>query len=644
MKRSLRYTFFFIVIAVVLAVFCVTASAAPAKPGTHANGGACRSHTGTLLTLSEISETAAKRSGAVRAPELDPATSDLPLAVIVIGLSDMPYREDYDWAKEIFRSDKSLAEYYTDMSFGKFTFTPVRETSAYGDGNTNTADAVNDGVIHVTVPLPHDDWRMEYTFLSPRDKETMLTFDEAMFAAIEAADAYIDFSAYDANNDGAITTDEMALAFVVAGYEAATSEAYELGNNCYLWSNAYSFGLTKAEYRFTFDLPQADGVTLDSYIAISEQNDDGTQASIGILAHELGHYLGLPDLYDTNYRSYLEWGKYGVGYLSLMDTGGYGIDPETGAEVPYSLDIWSRVILGWTEPVSAAADEKGDFTLVAQNYENDENFTALRIATENPEEYYLLENRSFTKLDAGLANEFNRENGGIILWHIDDAVWDDHNADNSVNNADHRPCVMPLYAEITDGEIFFTGKNTRVDQTSAFFDKTVWETKYASFGDALDLPVYGTGENADKRSGRTFSGIRLQFLTDPAFEMQVRLNPTPHVHEPVYTEVTAPTCTAAGSAYYLCSCGKLFADAEGSREITAPFAVDPLGHTAPNADGQCDRCHTQLVQTPVDPPVDPPAPQDPCPYCHSPHTGAFGSLVAFFHRILYFFAHLFGKM
>ena len=33
-----------------------------------------------------------------------------------------------------------------------------------------------------------------------------------------------------------------------------------------------------------------------------------------------------------------------------------------------------------------------------------------------------------------------------------------------------------------------------------------------------------------------------------------------------------------------------------------------------------------------------------CPYCGKTHTGAFGKLTAFFHRILYFFAHLFGKM
>ena len=59
-------------------------------------------------------------------------------------------------------ADHSLAEFYTDMSLGQFTFTPARETSAFGGENRNAADKANDGVIHVTLDLPHDDWRLEF--------------------------------------------------------------------------------------------------------------------------------------------------------------------------------------------------------------------------------------------------------------------------------------------------------------------------------------------------------------------------------------------------------------------------------------------------------------------------------------------------
>ena len=36
--------------------------------------------------------------------------------------------------------------------------------------------------------------------------------------------------------------------------------------------------------------------------------------------------------------------------------------------------------------------------------------------------------------------------------------------------------------------------------------------------------------------------------------------------------------------------------------------------------------------------------EDVCPYCGRVHAGAWQRLVAFFHRVLYFFAHLLGRM
>ncbi|MBQ6119439.1 MAG: hypothetical protein IJK98_09420, partial [Clostridia bacterium] len=273
MKKSLRFLFCGIIAAAALLLCAFTALAVPAAPGTHADGDrACKSHVGALLTLSDVSATAAKRNrGPMRAPSLGSVRSDVPLAVIVIGLDGMPYRDDFDWAQEIFRSDRSLKEYYKDMSFGQFTFTPVRETSVYRvGGNTNAADAVNDGVIHVSLPMAHDDWRLEFAAFSAADTAASLTLTQTLMAALEAADARIDFSAYDVNGDGSITTDELAIAFVMAGYEASASYSYTHGLSNYLWSHSYSFGEYIDDYSFDFDLPDADGVTLDDFIVISE--------------------------------------------------------------------------------------------------------------------------------------------------------------------------------------------------------------------------------------------------------------------------------------------------------------------------------------------------------------------------------------
>ena len=93
MKHSIRW-FLTVLCAVACALLLtLTALAAPsAKEAQSARG--CKSHPGPLLTLADLAETAAKRnSGPMRAPSLDPAVTDLPLAVIVVGFNDLPYND-----------------------------------------------------------------------------------------------------------------------------------------------------------------------------------------------------------------------------------------------------------------------------------------------------------------------------------------------------------------------------------------------------------------------------------------------------------------------------------------------------------------------------------------------------------------------
>ena len=673
----------------------------------------CKSHPGSLLTLSEISKTAAIRNrGPMRAPSLQPAVSDLPLVVIVAEFSDAAYSETFDWSNSIFNADRSLAEYYTDMSLGQFTFSPARESSAFGGENRNAADKANDGIIHVTLELPHDDWTLDYAYMSKKDIATTQTLSDALCAALDAADTYLDFSAYDTDKNGTITTDELAVGFVFAGYEASSADGYKKGISKYLWSHAWSLQEIKDDYKFPFELPAPDDVTVSSYIAISEQEEDGTQEPYATLAHELGHYIGLPDLYDTSYSTAAEWGKYDVGCLSLMCKD-YWFDADTGETLPTPLDAWSRVILGWTAPT--VADETGIYTLTAQDDTDNSAYRVLQINTQNPGEYYLLENRAISKWDAPMTQEFSTEAGGLVFWHIDDDVYDQYNESNQVNDAFHRPAVMPLFPEKNSGGAYtFIGKNSTVQTGRPFFDRAIWSNFNADLGTTLDLPLYGTGNNADKRNARTLSGIQLEFLSDAGTEMQVWLNP--HLHQHIATQVVlqAPSCTAEGLGYLACSlCGKWFTDESCTTESSVPVvlpvlghsftkyqynndascgedgtetaicdrcdetdtrtatgtalshsytakltteptcaesgeqtftctlcgdirieAVQALGHTIPNDAGKCDRCGKILF-----------SPEKTCAYCHKHHGNSFlQRIIAFFHKLFYAVAHLFGRM
>jgi M6 family metalloprotease-like protein len=66
---------------------------------------------------------------------------------------------------------------------------------------------------------------------------------------------------------------------------------------------------------------------------------------IGVMCHEFGHALGLPDLYD---RTKLPIYSHAVGRYCLMGMGVYGVRG-TSPESPVSLSAWCKYYLGWAD-------------------------------------------------------------------------------------------------------------------------------------------------------------------------------------------------------------------------------------------------------------------------------------------------------
>lgn len=72
--------------------------------------------------------------------------------------------------------------------------------------------------------------------------------------------------------------------------------------------------------------------------------EDGT---IGVFAHEFGHDLGLPDLYDTIYS-----GEASTGFWTLMSSGSWlGCQGEALGTCPANMGVWEKWVLGWLDPV-----------------------------------------------------------------------------------------------------------------------------------------------------------------------------------------------------------------------------------------------------------------------------------------------------
>ena len=67
-------------------------------------------------------------------------------------------------------------------------------------------------------------------------------------------------------------------------------------------------------------------------------------AGVGVIAHEYGHDLGLPDLYDV-----IGPGDTDVAFWDLMSTGSHS--GPLFQTIPAHMGAWSKYVLGWVDPV-----------------------------------------------------------------------------------------------------------------------------------------------------------------------------------------------------------------------------------------------------------------------------------------------------
>ncbi len=119
-----------------------------------------------------------------------------------------------------------------------------------------------------------------------------------------------------------------------------------------------------------------------------------------------------------------------------------------------------------------------------------------------------------------------------------------------------------------------------------------------------------------------FNGMRYSICNVPVKAMA--LNSDRHQHQwSGETYQLQATCVRDGGTVRVCSGCSAFDYVE---RIGAP------GHRDSNGDGRCDVCDATLEVL------------GGCPYCHKVHGGGFDRIVAFFHRIFYFFKNLFNNL
>lgn len=293
------------------------------------------------------------------------------------------------WRARFFGSANSIRDYYGEVSYGRLDIAPAAES--HGPDN--------DGVVGwLALNRNHPN-----TGGNTGSANRLLTRD-----AVRAADRFVNFKAYDTNRDGYLSTKELHVTVVVAGREAT----YSAGGRS-VWAHQWSL--------FGSERPTVDGVVVGDwdrgggYTQFGEWHGDH-MATIGIMAHEIGHDLNLPDLYDTDYSSE------GVGDWSVMAKGCWlELPGKDAGSMPSHPDAWSKWYEGWLTPRRVSG------TRVATSIPQAETRATAIQLRDNPfgvdwtwfespgrGEYFLVENRQRVGYDAALPGT------GLLVWHIDE--------------------------------------------------------------------------------------------------------------------------------------------------------------------------------------------------------------------------------
>jgi M6 family metalloprotease-like protein len=263
----------------------------------------------------------------------------------------------------------SVRDYYLEVSAGQLTV---------------------DSTVSVWVTLPREE--SFYGANTPDGRDSSPA--QLVRDAVQALNALgFSFRSFDADRDGEI--DMLTVIHSGLGEEVVGNPS-----NC-VWSQVIS--LVPAE--------RVDGIAIRRAAIAPERRYNTTSITrIGVICHETGHLIGLPDLYDTDGSSS------GIGVWGIMGAGSWGGNLAS-PERPVHFCSWSKATLGWIDPTEI---DGSDSPVSIPGIEKAGTWGLYKVTSEMADgEYLLFENRRNTGFDLNLPGS------GLLIWHIDEnQPWD----------------------------------------------------------------------------------------------------------------------------------------------------------------------------------------------------------------------------
>ncbi|MEI7502898.1 MAG: M6 family metalloprotease domain-containing protein, partial [Paludibacter sp.] len=348
----------------------------------------------------------------------------------------------------------SVKDYYAEDSYNKFNvtvdvagiYTSKYPMAYYGESTDTTIDANSRALI-----------------------------EEAVYAA----DRDVNYADYDNDKDGYVD----GVYVIFAGYG---QESIPMVNNA-IWSHSWEInpvvldGKTVTRYSCSPELRGYRGVGM---------------TRIGVICHELGHIIGIPDFYDTDGN--VGGNFYGTGAWDLMGSGSWNNE---GATPAHHNAFSKSFVMGWTSPTLLTSRQEITLQNSAQN-----NNSFYRIDTSTPKEYFLLENKQQVGFDESLPGH------GLLIYHVNENIIDTTAEKNRINvnkyqgmyivcaNAAGNPPTT--YGSINTASCPFPGLSCK----TAFADNTT-PNAYSWSGSPTKKPItFITENNTDKTVSFSFMG------------------------------------------------------------------------------------------------------------------------------------------